>query len=161
MVQAVITRPRERATLELQDTNTRLIEGQLAGHHESATMRMILTHITPVLAAGAAALAIAAAPTAAAEPTTAQIANPSAAVASEVVPGRLSRRWLPRWLSRWFPRQSLRLGPLGLEPVGLGPTLVTVNNVDGGGITAYRLRQRFGDFPCCGNSGGLRVPVSR
>ena len=32
-------------------------------------MRMKLTHLTPVLAAGAAALAIAAAPTAAAEPT--------------------------------------------------------------------------------------------
>jgi hypothetical protein len=49
---------------------------------------MKLTHITPVLAAGAAALAIAAAPTAAAEPAPAQITNPSTAVVSEVVPAR-------------------------------------------------------------------------
>jgi hypothetical protein len=45
---------------------------------------MKLSYITPVLAAGAAAVAIAAAPTALAEP--AQPTNPSAAVASQVVP---------------------------------------------------------------------------
>ena len=45
-------------------------------------MRMKLTHITPVLAAGAAALAIAAAPAAAAEPTAAPMTNPSTVVAS-------------------------------------------------------------------------------
>ena len=56
------------------------------GHHESAIMRMKLTHITPVLVAGAAALAIAAAPAAAAEPTAAQMTNPSTVVASQVVP---------------------------------------------------------------------------
>jgi hypothetical protein len=56
------------------------------GHHESAIMRMKLTHITPVLAAGAAALAIAAAPTAAAEPAAAQMTNPSTVVASQVAP---------------------------------------------------------------------------
>jgi hypothetical protein len=47
---------------------------------------MKLSHITPVLAAGAAAVAIAAAPTALAEPAAAQLTNPSTAVASEVVP---------------------------------------------------------------------------
>jgi hypothetical protein len=47
-------------------------------------MRKKLSYITPVLAAGAAAVAIAAAPTALAEP--AQLTNPSAAVASQVVP---------------------------------------------------------------------------
>jgi hypothetical protein len=45
---------------------------------------MKLSYITPVLAAGAAAVAIAAAPTALAEP--AQLTNPSAAVASQIVP---------------------------------------------------------------------------
>ena len=117
---------------------------------------MELTHITPVLAAGAAALAIVAAPTAAAEPAAAQITNPSTAVVSEVVPagfhgGGLPRRWLPRWLSRWIPRQSLRLGPPGLEPVGLGSTLLAVNSVGGSGITRYRFRLHF----CLRSRGGL------
>jgi hypothetical protein len=49
-------------------------------------MRRKLIHVTPVLAAGAAAVAIAAAPTALAEPAAAQLTNPSTAVASEVVP---------------------------------------------------------------------------
>jgi uncharacterized membrane protein YgcG len=49
-------------------------------------MRMKLTHITPVLAAGAAAVAIAAAPTAAAEPTAGHITNPATAVAGQIVP---------------------------------------------------------------------------
>ena len=48
-------------------------------------MRMKLTHVTPMLVAGAAAIAIAAAPAAAAEPAAAQI-TPSTAVASHVVP---------------------------------------------------------------------------
>jgi hypothetical protein len=52
---------------------------------ESASMRMKLTHVTPMLMAGAAAIAIAAAPAAAAEPAAAQI-TPSTAVASHVVP---------------------------------------------------------------------------
>ena len=50
-------------------------------------MRMKLTHITPVLAAGAAAVAIAAAPIAAAAPAGTQLDTPSAAVtSSQVVP---------------------------------------------------------------------------
>ena len=49
-------------------------------------MRMKLTHITPVLAAGVAALATAVAPTAAADPAVAQMANPSTVTASQVVP---------------------------------------------------------------------------
>jgi hypothetical protein len=53
---------------------------------ESANMRMKLTHITPMLAAGAAAVAIAAAPIAAAAPAAAQLAAPSTTVASQVVP---------------------------------------------------------------------------
>lgn len=64
----------------------RFVDRRCAGQHESPIMRMTLTHITPMLAAGAAALAIAAAPTAAAAPTTAQITNPSTPVASQVVP---------------------------------------------------------------------------
>jgi hypothetical protein len=47
---------------------------------------MKLSYITPVLAAGAAAVAIAAAPTALAEPAAAQLTNPSTAVTSQVVP---------------------------------------------------------------------------
>jgi hypothetical protein len=43
-------------------------------------------HITPILAAGAAAVAIAAAPTASAESTASHITNPSTTVPSEVVP---------------------------------------------------------------------------
>jgi hypothetical protein len=53
---------------------------------ESATMRMKLTHITPMLAAGAAAVAIAAAPIAAAAPAATHLAAPSTAVTSQVVP---------------------------------------------------------------------------
>jgi hypothetical protein len=49
-------------------------------------MRMNWTHITPVLAAGAAALVVAVAPMAAAEPIAAQITNASVPVANAVGP---------------------------------------------------------------------------
>jgi hypothetical protein len=53
---------------------------------------------------------------------------------------RLPRRRLPRWRrSRWIPRQSLRLG---LEPLGLGPALLTINDDGGSGVSTHRLRHR-------------------
>jgi hypothetical protein len=70
----------------VRDKIRRSIDDRWTGHSESAIMRMKLTRITPVLAAGAAAVAIAVAPTAAAQPTATQLTGPSTAVASQVVP---------------------------------------------------------------------------
>jgi hypothetical protein len=57
-------------------------------HQRSSTMRVGLKYITPVLAAGAAAVAIAAAPAAMADPTTAQaavVATAPTAMAGQIV----------------------------------------------------------------------------
>jgi hypothetical protein len=68
---------------------------------------MKLTHITPMLAAGAAAVAIAAAPIAAAAPAAAPMNTPSTAMTnSQVVPAgfhgdRGGRGWHPWGWSPW------------------------------------------------------------
>jgi hypothetical protein len=119
---AATTWPCARATLELQDAKyvkRRCIDDRYTGHHESAIMRMKLTHITSVLAAGAAALAIAAAPAAAAEPTAAQTTSPSTAVAREVFPAGYHGGGFHGGFHGGYhggSRQSLRLGPWGWPP---------------------------------------------
>jgi hypothetical protein len=75
----------ERDSGSARDSHAGLSVTDSRPSRESASMRMKLTHVTPMLVAGAAAIAIAAAPAAAAEPAAAQI-TPSTAVASHVVP---------------------------------------------------------------------------
>ena len=90
-------------------------------------MRIGLKYITPMLAAGAAAVAIGAAPIAAAAPAPAQPATVAAAPTVEAAGwhgggwhgggwhgggwhgGRLARRWLARWLGALVPSVGLAL----------------------------------------------------